>query len=144
MSAPFIETDVLIRFLTGDDPVKQAQAAELLQSMEAGKLVVEAPVTVIADAVYVLASPRLYRRSRVQVQALLSPIVRLSGFKLAERPAVLRALELHAATRLDFGDASAALIPLIVGLLTAFVAYGRWRLAPSQGAACPSMLPQAG
>ena len=28
------------------------------------------------------------------------------------------------------GDIAAALIPLIVGLLAAFVAYGRWRLAP--------------
>jgi uncharacterized membrane protein YphA (DoxX/SURF4 family) len=28
------------------------------------------------------------------------------------------------------GDIASALIPLIVGLLCAFVAYGRWRLAP--------------
>jgi hypothetical protein len=28
------------------------------------------------------------------------------------------------------GDVASALIPLVVGLLAAFVAYGRWRLAP--------------
>ena len=28
------------------------------------------------------------------------------------------------------GDVAMALIPLVVGLLAAFVAYGRWRLAP--------------
>ncbi len=28
------------------------------------------------------------------------------------------------------GDVLMALIPLVVGLLCAFVAYGRWRLAP--------------
>ena len=28
------------------------------------------------------------------------------------------------------GDLAPALIPLVVGLLAAFVAYGRWRLAP--------------
>src|SRR6266550_5252003 len=28
------------------------------------------------------------------------------------------------------GDVAPALIPLVVGLLSAFVAYGRWRLAP--------------
>jgi uncharacterized membrane protein YphA (DoxX/SURF4 family) len=28
------------------------------------------------------------------------------------------------------GDVALALIPLVVGLLSAFVAYGRWRLAP--------------
>ena len=28
------------------------------------------------------------------------------------------------------GGVASALIPLVVGLLSAFVAYGRWRLAP--------------
>ena len=31
---------------------------------------------------------------------------------------------------LGAGDVASALIPLVVGLLTAFVAYGRWRLVP--------------
>jgi len=31
------------------------------------------------------------------------------------------------------GDFTMALIPLVVGLLAAFVAYGRWRLAPHRG-----------
>jgi hypothetical protein len=33
-----------------------------------------------------------------------------------------------------------ALIPLVVGLLSAFVAYGRWRLAPHRGSSHPSVL----
>jgi len=31
------------------------------------------------------------------------------------------------------GAVSPALIPLVVGLLAAFVAYGRWRVAPLRG-----------
>jgi predicted nucleic acid-binding protein len=92
VSDPFIDTDVLISFLTGDDPLKQGQAAELLGAVEAGRLAVEAPVTVMADAVYVLSSPRLYHLSRPQIQALLAPLVRLPGLKIAQRKA-------------DFGDA---------------------------------------
>lgn len=34
---------------------------------------------------------------------------------------------------LTSGSAGMALIPLVVGLLAAFVAYGRWRLAPLAG-----------
>jgi hypothetical protein len=34
--------------------------------------------------------------------------------------------------------AAMALIPLVVGLLSAFVAYGRWRLAPLRGSSAPS------
>jgi hypothetical protein len=36
-------------------------------------------------------------------------------------------------------DAALALIPLVVGLLCAFVAYGRWRLAPQRGRSHPSV-----
>jgi hypothetical protein len=34
---------------------------------------------------------------------------------------------------LAYGDVAMALIPLVVGLLSAFVAYGRWRLVPHRG-----------
>jgi hypothetical protein len=36
-----------------------------------------------------------------------------------------------------------ALIPLVVGLLSAFVAYGRWRLAPHRASSQPSALQPA-
>jgi uncharacterized membrane protein YphA (DoxX/SURF4 family) len=38
------------------------------------------------------------------------------------------------------GGIGQALIPLVVGLLAAFVAYGRWRLAPQRGSSQPSAL----
>ena len=38
------------------------------------------------------------------------------------------------------GDVASAVIPLLVGLLVAFVAYGRWRLAPLSGSSRPSAL----
>ena len=38
------------------------------------------------------------------------------------------------------GEGALALIPLVVGLLLAFVAYGRWRLAPHRGSSPPSVL----
>jgi predicted nucleic-acid-binding protein len=68
-------------------------------------LTVAAPDTVIADAVYVLSSPRLYKLPRPQVQALLSPLVRLRYFRVQNRGQILRALDLYASTNLDFGDA---------------------------------------
>jgi hypothetical protein len=42
------------------------------------------------------------------------------------------------------GDAVQALFPLVVGLLAALVAYGRWRLAPQHGSSHPSVLQPAG
>jgi len=40
------------------------------------------------------------------------------------------------------GDLASALMPLLVGLLCAFVAYGRWRLAPHRRPAYPGALEQ--
>ncbi len=81
-SEHFVDTDVIIRLLTGDDPKKQEEAATLFQALEAGQLTVAAPDTVIADAVFVLSSPRLYHLPRANIQALLAPILRLANFKV--------------------------------------------------------------
>ena len=104
MNDPYVDTDVIIRLLTGDDLNKQAAAAHLFEQVEAGVLTVAAPDTVIADAVFVLSSPRLYRRPRAEVAALLIALVRLPHFHVQHRRNVLRALELYGATNLDFGD----------------------------------------
>ena len=42
------------------------------------------------------------------------------------------------------GGGAAALIPLVVGLLAAFVVYGRWRPAPHRGAGRLAVLQPAG
>ena len=104
MSAPFVDTDVIIRLLTGDDPVKQEAAKALFQRIEEGKLTVAAPDTVIADAVFVLSSTKWYHLPRPQVSALLLPLVRLPHFRIRNRRALLRALQLYAITNLDFSD----------------------------------------
>ena len=104
MTQPFIDTDVIIRFLTGDDLRKQAAAATLFEQIEQGLLTVTAPDTVIADAVYVLSSPRLYHIARSEVRELLTPLVRLPHFRVQNDASVLRALDLYASTNLDFGD----------------------------------------
>lgn len=104
MTDPFVDTDIIIRLLTGDDPQKQAAAKAFFQLVEQGTLTVWAPDTVIADVVFVLSSPRLYHLPREQVSALLTPLVRLPYFRVRNRRALLRALQLYASTDLDFGD----------------------------------------
>jgi len=105
MTDPFIDTDVIIRLLTKDDPEKQAAAAALFEKVQAGTLKVAAPDTVVADAVYVLSSPRLYNLPRSEVRDMLASLIRLPGFRIHNHRAVLRALDLYASRNLDFGDA---------------------------------------
>lgn len=117
MTIPFVDTDVIIRLLVGDDSAKQAQAAALLlEQIENGNLVVAAPDTVIADAVFVLASPRIYHIP-AEVADLLSTLVRLPGFRVENRRIVLSALAIYAATpQLDFGDAMIITLRLVLRL----------------------------
>jgi predicted nucleic acid-binding protein len=105
MSDPFVDTDVIIRLLTGDDPAKQLAAKNLFTRVQGGELSLLAPDTVIADAVFVLSSRRLYNLPRAEIQAMLTALLRLPRFRVSNRRTVIEALELYAATSLDFRDA---------------------------------------
>src|SRR3989304_5101122 len=105
MSDSYVDTDVIIRLLVRDDARKTAEAAALFESVEAGKLRLEAPVTVIADAVFVLSSPHLYHLARAQIRDLLVPLIRLPNFRVHDRDAVLAALDIYSNRNVDFGDA---------------------------------------
>lgn len=104
MSEAFVDTNVFIRLITGDDPVKQAAARALFRRVEAGELTLRAPETVIADAVFVLCVSKQYRLSRQLIHSELTALISLPAFKLPNRRILMRALDIFAETRLDFGD----------------------------------------
>lgn len=101
---PYVDTDIIVRLLTGDDSVKQQAARNLFKQVESGQLELSAPVTMIADAVYVLRSRHLYHRQRSAVSAALIALVRLPGFNVQDREAVLEELAIFGSTNLDFGE----------------------------------------
>jgi uncharacterized protein len=105
MADPFVDTDVIIRLLTNDDPKKQVESAALFETVEAGSLTLRTPDTVIADAVYVLSSIKLYNLSRELVHLILQKIVSLPNFKVKNKKIVLLALQIYAGSKIDFGDA---------------------------------------
>ena len=113
----FVDTDVLIRVITGDDPVKQAAGIALFRRVEAGDLILQAPDTVIADAAFVLTSKRLYGISKNETYEHLAAFVRIPNFVVDNRRLVLRALEIFAESNIDFGDAmiAAAFQGLLLG-----------------------------
>lgn len=108
----YIDTDVIIRLLTSDDAKKQERAYKLFEKVESGELELSAPATVIADAVYVLSSPRLYNRTRTEIREMLSVLLRLSNFKIDCKQALLSALDLYVEHNIDFGDALLASLVL--------------------------------
>ena len=108
MTTPFVDADVIIRLITGDDPIKRKASAVLFEQVEHGTLQLATPVTTVADCLYVLCSPRLYNFSRPEAVSRLLALVRLPNFRLGQRRTVIRALEIYAAANIDFGDAMIA------------------------------------
>ena len=98
MSA-FVDTNVLIRHLTGDPPDQAARATRLLS--EADRLLL--PDLIVAETVYVLES--FYEVPRARVAELVRAIVAFPGIGVADEPLLLRALEVYEVHRLDVADA---------------------------------------
>jgi predicted nucleic-acid-binding protein len=92
-----VDTNVVVRLLTGDD---QDQAARAKQLFEAETIWL--PKTVMLEPEWVLR--RLYGLGRRRVAEALTALAALSNVRCEDEPAIVDALR-WAATGLDFADA---------------------------------------
>ena len=95
----FVDTNVLVRHLTGDPPDQAARASALLGSGE-DLLLTD---VIAAETVYVLQS--FYEASREQVATTIRSIVAFERIITADPMLLLRAVEIYETDRLDFSDA---------------------------------------
>lgn len=95
----FVDTNVLIRHLTGDPPELAARAAAYLQEEKALLLT----DLVVAETVYVLES--FYEAPRVQVAEAVRSLLALSATVVVDPALLLRAVEVYEIDRLDFAEA---------------------------------------
>ena len=94
----FLDTNVIIRHLTGEPPPMARRATEFLAS--ATELVLAD--LVVAECVYVLES--YYEVPRVRVAELMRAALAMPTV-LADSDLLLRALEVYELERLDFAEA---------------------------------------
>lgn len=95
----FIDTNVLIRHLTGDPPEMARRATTLLAS---GQRLLLADL-VLAECVFVLES--FYEVPRVRVAELMRAAIALPSIATVDPALSLRALEVYERERLDFAEA---------------------------------------
>ncbi len=101
----FLDTNVVLRYFTGDDPEKGRRAYELLQQVEQQTLVATTSEGVLLEIIFVLTSKRTYNRTRSEVHRRQSDVLSLPGLLLRNKSAYLRALELFELNRTtDFVD----------------------------------------
>lgn len=106
----FLDTNIILRYLTRDDEAKARACFELLQKVKAGSEEVFTSEAIITEVVYVLSSKRgPYHLGHEDIRARLVPILMLRGLKLYQKRLYLRALEVYASFPfLDIEDAIAA------------------------------------
>jgi predicted nucleic acid-binding protein len=95
----FLDTNVLIRHLTGDPPALARRASAFLA--KADELLL--PDLIVAEVVYVLES--FYEVERARVAELVRAVIGFPAIVVVDVPLLLRALEVYELDRIDFAEA---------------------------------------
>lgn len=95
----FIDTNVLIRHLTGDPPAQAVRATRYLERSEELLL----PDLILAEVAYVLGS--YYEVPRVQVAETLRAVLGFPAIRVVDADLLQRAVEVYDVHRLDFAEA---------------------------------------
>ncbi len=98
MSA-IVDTNVLVRHLTGDPPEQAARATAFLAAADELLLA----DLVVAELVCVLES--FYEQPRARVAELARAVIGFPSVRVVGEPVLLRALEVYELDRLDFAEA---------------------------------------
>ena len=95
----FVDTNVLVRHLTGDPPSQAARATRYLRGAD------ELLLTdlILAEIVYVLES--FYETPRPTVAETLRAVLAFPAIKMVDPELMQRAVEVYDIDRLDFADA---------------------------------------
>ena len=104
----YLDTNIIVCYLTQDDPEKAAKAYSFLQEVEQGARTVAMTETALVEVIYVLSSKKLYHLSRSEIVKRLLPIVMLKGLRIgqkaSEKQTYTDALHLYESTTLDFAN----------------------------------------
>jgi predicted nucleic acid-binding protein len=95
----FVDTNILVRHLTGDPPKTSARATAYLAS-ETELLLTD---LVVAETVYVLES--FYEAPRSEVAQAVRSLVVFDSVVCVDQALLLRAIEVYETDRMDFGEA---------------------------------------
>ena len=98
-----VDTNLLVRYLTFDDPEK-AKAVELLfDRASKGEIYILLPAVVIAELVWVLES--FYKMKAAEISELIEAILNTPGFEVQEREILLSTIKTYNERGIDLVDA---------------------------------------
>ena len=95
----FVDTNVLVRHLTGDPPDMATRASRYLATVDELLL----PDLILAEVAYVLES--FYETPRTQVATTLRAVLAFPAIRVLDADLLQRTVEVYEVHRLDFADA---------------------------------------
>ena len=99
----YVDTNLIIRFLTNDDPVQSPIALEVFKGVVNGKITLILTSHIIAECCWVLESSR-YQYTPRDIASKLSQIIESPGIKVDEKEVLLTSLEAYQSKNVDFID----------------------------------------
>jgi predicted nucleic-acid-binding protein len=103
MLSLFVDTNVFIRFLTNDDPVKAKRAEALFRNAVEGKVKLVTSLLVVAEIVWTLES--FYKLEKVEIASKVEKILNTPNLECPESSLILMALDLYVQQNIDFVEA---------------------------------------
>ena len=103
MKSVAIDANVIVRYLTGDDPEQSPAATELFRAASAGRVHLIIPTTVLQETVYALET--FYDGTPDTIAPKLISLLSLTGVTCPDARWVLDGIQWYRAKNADFGDA---------------------------------------
>ncbi len=98
----FVDTNIFLRYFTGDDSVKAEKVLDLLKRVEANEEKVYTSPLVIFETIFTLSS--YYKVSRSKIVEIMLPLLQLRGLHLENKPVFEDTLDLYASSAISFAD----------------------------------------
>lgn len=118
MKQAVLDTNLLVRYFTRDDPSKVERVETLLNLARSGKLALHLPGIVLAELVWVLESS--YRLSRDRVADLAEAVLHTPEIHVEQAPFLARVLHQYRETNIDWVDAWIAVYARERGIRTVY------------------------
>jgi predicted nucleic acid-binding protein len=110
----FLDTNVLVRHLTNDDPDKAIRALALLERADEREEELVTSPMVIFETIFTLQNT--YHASRTAIREGVGAVISLRGLRLMNKGLYLRALDLYVDKNISFADAYNAVFMQSTGL----------------------------
>lgn len=108
MKTYFLDSNIFLRFLTGDNPKMFNECLSLIENIKAGKINAFTSNLVLSEVVWTLGS--LYKFPRIRIIYAIRGIVGTPGLKICDGYMILAALEIYENSSVKFIDSLIASI----------------------------------